>query len=153
MAALFSWLPSLPYPEEQDGYWSPVTSTLDWCEEVRMPNMRLERCLYLRRTMSLRHTLQSLSTRSRILLFMYLASKGIRNCLKHGHDTVFLVAFIGYVLVGTGSFLFHATLKCKLEMTSTTLFVSDAHRPYAARGRTFNDIHHVSYVLRNILIW
>lgn len=47
------------------------------------------------------------------LLFMYLASKGIRNCLKHGHDTVFLVAFVGYVLVGTGSFLFHATLKCK----------------------------------------
>lgn len=45
---------------------------------------------------------------------MYLASKGIRNCLKYGHDTVFLVAFIGYVLVGTGSFLFHATLKCKL---------------------------------------
>jgi hypothetical protein len=32
---LFSWLPSLPYPPEQDGYWSPVTSTLDWCEEVR----------------------------------------------------------------------------------------------------------------------
>lgn len=49
------------------------------------------------------------------LLFMYLASKGIRNCLKYGHDTVFLVAFIGYVLVGTGSFLFHATLKCKPE--------------------------------------
>ena len=46
------------------------------------------------------------------LLFMYLAAKGIRNCLKHGHDTVFLVAFIGYLLVGTGSFLFHATLKC-----------------------------------------
>lgn len=46
------------------------------------------------------------------LLFMYLAAKGIRNCLKNGHDTVFLVAFIGYLLVGTGSFLFHATLKC-----------------------------------------
>ena len=48
------------------------------------------------------------------LLFIYLASKGIRNCLKYGHDTVFLVAFIGYALVGTGSFLFHATLKCRL---------------------------------------
>lgn len=48
------------------------------------------------------------------LLFMYLAAKGIHNCLKNGHDTVFLVAFVGYLLVGTGSFLFHATLKCKL---------------------------------------
>jgi dihydroceramidase len=44
---------------------------------------------------------------------MYLATKGIRNCLANGHDTVFLVAFVGYLLVGTGSFLFHATLKCK----------------------------------------
>jgi hypothetical protein len=43
---------------------------------------------------------------------MFLAAKGIRNCIKHGHDTVFLVAFIGYLLVGSGSFLFHATLKC-----------------------------------------
>lgn len=49
------------------------------------------------------------------LLFMYLASKGVRSCLKYGHDTVFLVAFVGYVLVGTGSFLFHATLKCKFR--------------------------------------
>jgi dihydroceramidase len=47
------------------------------------------------------------------LLFMYLAAKGIRSCLVHGHDTVFMVAFIGYLLVGSGSFLFHATLKCR----------------------------------------
>ncbi|KAL8771177.1 MAG: hypothetical protein Q9209_003348 [Squamulea sp. 1 TL-2023] len=47
------------------------------------------------------------------LMFVFLAFKGIRNCRRHGHDTVFLVAFVGYLLVGTGSFLFHATLKCK----------------------------------------
>lgn len=34
MAAFFSMLPSIPYPPEQHGRWSPVTSTLDWCEEV-----------------------------------------------------------------------------------------------------------------------
>ena len=34
MAAFFSRLPSIPYPPEQDGFFSPVTSTLDWCEEV-----------------------------------------------------------------------------------------------------------------------
>lgn len=44
---------------------------------------------------------------------MYLSAKGIRNCITEGHDTVFLVSFIGYLLVGSGSFLFHATLKCK----------------------------------------
>ena len=46
------------------------------------------------------------------LLFIYLAAKGIHMCLTNGHDTVFLVAYVGYLLVGSGSFLFHATLKC-----------------------------------------
>lgn len=44
---------------------------------------------------------------------MYLGIKGVRNCLKHGHDTVFMVTFLGYLAVGTGSFMFHSTLKCK----------------------------------------
>lgn len=47
------------------------------------------------------------------LLFVYLAIKGIANCLRNGHDGIFLVTFIGYLLVGIGSFLFHSTLKCK----------------------------------------
>lgn len=46
------------------------------------------------------------------LWFMYLSAKGIRNCLKNGHEIVFLVSYIGYLLVGCGSFLFHASLKC-----------------------------------------
>jgi dihydroceramidase len=44
-------------------------------------------------------------------MFMYLAYKGIRSCVKHGHDTVFRVAYFGYFLVGTGSFMFHTTLR------------------------------------------
>ena len=43
---------------------------------------------------------------------MALAVRGIRNCLRYEHDSIFLIGFIGYGLVGTGSFLFHATLKC-----------------------------------------
>lgn len=30
-----SLLPSFPYPSAGDGFWSPVTATLNWCEEVR----------------------------------------------------------------------------------------------------------------------
>lgn len=44
---------------------------------------------------------------------MYLSAKGIENCLAHGHGTVFMISYIGYLLVGSGSFLFHATLKCR----------------------------------------
>ena len=46
------------------------------------------------------------------LLFLYLAWAGIKSCRKHGHDSVFAVAYFGYFLVGTGSFMFHTTLKC-----------------------------------------
>lgn len=46
------------------------------------------------------------------LLFMYLAAVGMNSCRKHGHDAVFAVAYFGYLLVGIGSFMFHATLKC-----------------------------------------
>ncbi|KAL6708444.1 alkaline ceramidase ydc1 [Coniothyrium glycines] len=100
MAALFAQLPSIPYPPEQDGFWSPVTSTLDWCEENYVVTQ---------------YSAEIINTITNFL-FMYLATKGIRNCLKHGHDTVFLVAFIGYLLTGTGSFLFHATLKYPMQL-------------------------------------
>ncbi|KAE8870249.1 hypothetical protein PTNB29_00593 [Pyrenophora teres f. teres] len=100
MASLISRLPSIAYPPEQDGWFSPVTSTLDWCEENYVVTQ---------------YAAEVINTFTN-LLFMYLAAKGIRNCLKHGHDTVFLVAFIGYLLVGSGSFLFHATLKYPMQL-------------------------------------
>lgn len=40
---MWSWLPSVPYPPSRDGYWSPVTSTLNWCEEVR-PAAMMGKC-------------------------------------------------------------------------------------------------------------
>jgi hypothetical protein len=58
------------------------------------------------------------------LSFMYLASKGIRNCLKNGHDPVFLIAYVGYLLVGTGSLLFHATLKCKFSTMASRIHLT-----------------------------
>lgn len=45
------------------------------------------------------------------LLFIGLAVKGLLNCVKHGHDTIFAVSFVGYGLVGAASLAFHATLK------------------------------------------
>ncbi|KAH7080560.1 ceramidase [Paraphoma chrysanthemicola] len=120
-ATLFSKLPSIAYPPEQTGRWSPVTSTLDWCEENYVVTQ---------------YSAEIVNTLTN-LLFIYLASKGIRSCLKHGHDTVFLVAFIGYLLVGSGSFLFHATLKYpmqlvdELSMIYTTCLMNYATFSYA----------------------
>ncbi|KAH8727599.1 ceramidase [Phaeosphaeriaceae sp. PMI808] len=99
-ASIFSRLPSIPYPLEQEGRWSPVTSTLDWCEENYVVTQ---------------YSAEIVNTLTN-LLFVYLAVKGIRSCIIHGHDTVFLVSFIGYLLVGSGSFLFHATLKYPMQL-------------------------------------
>lgn len=46
------------------------------------------------------------------LIFMYLGVKGIRNCIQNSHASVYIVAFIGYIIVGLGSMAFHTTLKC-----------------------------------------
>ncbi|KAK7193831.1 Alkaline ceramidase 3 [Paraphaeosphaeria sporulosa] len=96
-------LPSLKYPPAQAGRWSPVTSTLNWCEEDYYATI---------------YSAEIINTLTNIW-FMYLSAKGIHNCLTNGHDTTFLVSYIGYLLVGTGSFLFHSTLKCMYNHHST----------------------------------
>ncbi|KAG8625821.1 hypothetical protein KVT40_006222 [Elsinoe batatas] len=95
-----AWLPSIPYPPGKKGYWEPVTSTLNWCEEDYYATV---------------YSAEIVNTLTN-LLFQYLAFKGCYNCIKNGHDRIFLVTFIGYFLVGTGSFLFHSTLKYPMQL-------------------------------------
>ncbi|KAF2398220.1 alkaline phytoceramidase [Trichodelitschia bisporula] len=95
-----SWLPSTPYPAAKDGFWGPVTSTLNWCEEDYYAS----------------HYLAEIVNSLTNLIFVVLAFKGIANCLRNGHDTVFVVAFVSYLLVGLGSFFFHATLLYPMQL-------------------------------------
>ncbi|KAI4726838.1 alkaline ceramidase-like protein [Aureobasidium sp. EXF-10728] len=95
-----SLLPSIPYPPSGDGYWSPVTSTLNWCEEDYYATI---------------YSAEIVNTLTN-LLFVWLAFRGINNCIQNGHDRIFLVTFIGYLVVGTGSFLFHSTLKYPMQL-------------------------------------
>lgn len=46
------------------------------------------------------------------VIFIHLGIMGIRDCLRYGHDRVFITSYLGYIIVGLGSMLFHATLKC-----------------------------------------
>jgi dihydroceramidase len=50
------------------------------------------------------------------LLFIYLAFKGMHNCYRHGHDRIFFLSFVGYLIVGCGSFAFHSTLKYPMQL-------------------------------------
>ncbi|KAF3393028.1 Alkaline ceramidase 3 [Talaromyces pinophilus] len=100
MAEHWPHFPFIPYPPSKAGYWSPVTSTLNWCEEDYYA------------TPYSAEIVNSFTN----LLFMLLGIKGILNVRKHGHDKVFEIAFYGYLLVGTGSFLFHSTLKYPMQL-------------------------------------
>ncbi|MCJ1273724.1 hypothetical protein MMC21_001517 [Puttea exsequens] len=96
-----SWLPSISYgAPSPGGYWDPVTSTINWCEEDYYAT----------------HYAAEIVNTLTNLLFVYLAYLGIRSCRRNAHDAIFLVSFIGYLLVGTGSFLFHATLKYPMQL-------------------------------------
>jgi len=117
-----SWLPSIPYPvPDQPGYWDPVTSTLNWCEEDYYATY---------------YSAEIINTLTN-LMFIWLAYEGVKSCLKHGHDTVFTVAYIGYFLVGIGSFMFHTTLKYpwqlvdELNMIYTTCLMVYAGLSYS----------------------
>ncbi|KAI9851657.1 MAG: hypothetical protein M1838_003126 [Thelocarpon superellum] len=91
---------SFPYPPSQPGFWEPVTSTLNWCEEDYYATI---------------YSAEIVNTLTN-LLFMFLSFKGLRNCYVHQHDTIFSVAFVGYFLVGLGSFFFHTTLKYPMQL-------------------------------------
>lgn len=114
-----AWLPSIPYPAPGDGYWSPVTSTLNWCEEVSHPKNKLSRKLpnTFQDYYATVYFAEIVNTFTN-LLFLWLGVKGVLNCRKEGHEKIFLISFLGYLVVGCGSFLFHATLKCNYHLFS-----------------------------------
>ncbi|KAH7355309.1 ceramidase [Rhexocercosporidium sp. MPI-PUGE-AT-0058] len=95
-----SFLPSVQYPPAGDGYWSPVTSTLNWCEED----------YYV--TSYSAEIINSVTN----LIFVFLAYKGISSCIRYKHDNVYLAGFISYLIIGLGSFCFHTTLKYPMQL-------------------------------------
>ena len=84
------------------------------------------------------------------LAFVYLAYRGISNCVRNGHDTVFLVGFISYLIIGLGSFLFHSSLNCMYFRDHFFREILMPCRWHAAIRRAFHDLHHMRYVLCHI---
>lgn len=117
-----TFLPSWPYPPpDQTGFWEPVTSTLQWCEEDYYATY---------------YSAEIMNTLTN-LMFWYCAIQGVKSCRQNGHDKVFEVAYLGYLAVGFGSFMFHTSLKYpwqlvdELNMIYTTClmgYASLSHR-------------------------
>ncbi|KAK4071279.1 uncharacterized protein Triagg1_6310 [Trichoderma aggressivum f. europaeum] len=87
----------IPYPTANPGhgFWGEQTSTLNFCEEdYALSSYCAEFC----------NTVTN-------AIFMWLGVRGIINCVQQGHPSIFLISYIGYMVVGLGSILFHTTLK------------------------------------------
>ncbi|SPQ19336.1 c804d4db-4c73-4ac4-840f-b0914149d89c [Thermothielavioides terrestris] len=90
----------IPYRESRDGFWGEQTSTLNWCEEDY--NI----------TFYCAEVVNTLTN----LVFMYLGLKGLRNVLAYSHSRVFILVYLGYLVVGLGSMAFHTTLKYEMQL-------------------------------------
>lgn len=122
-----------------EGYWGEKTSTLNFCEEVRNSSStvlgvadpclppstqdyvvsyycaevcNVSYCHILLFQSALVFTDLTLKKTLTNLLFLWLGFKGVHNCTSQGHPRIFLVAYLGYVIVGLGSTAFHTSLKC-----------------------------------------
>jgi len=104
----------IPYREARDGFWGEQTSTLNWCEEVNnsTPRKLLQIICLPAQDYNITFYCAEVVNTVTNLIFMWLGFKGFRNVIKYSHDRVFILAFLGYIVVGLGSMAFHATLKC-----------------------------------------
>jgi len=110
--------------ESHKGYWDPQTSTVDWCES----NYTVTR-----------YCAEAFNASTNIL-FLYLGLKGVA---KYRHDPILLISYIGYLTVGIGSFLFHATLKYSMQLldelpmiwTASILLYASLSRSVASPAR------------------
>lgn len=85
-----------PYRAARHGIWQPQTSTLNWCEEDYNVTPYIAEFF---------NTITN-------LIFIYLGIMGVRDCLRYGAARIYILTYLGYIVVGLGSMAFHATLKC-----------------------------------------
>ncbi|KAK3330867.1 ceramidase [Apodospora peruviana] len=90
----------IPYREDRDGFWGEQTSTLNWCEE----------------DYNVTYYVAELVNTLTNLVFLWLGVKGLINVIQYKHSRVFIVVWLGYLLVGLGSMAFHATLKYEMQL-------------------------------------
>lgn len=133
----------IPYPTANpgNGFWGEQTSTLNFCEEVServcgsffffffsfslsntnsqkdyaLSSYCAEFCnVSIVNKLPFSHVFL-LTPRQTVTnaLFLWLGIRGIINCIQQKHPSIFLISYIGYMVVGLGSILFHTTLKCK----------------------------------------
>ncbi|KAI2620780.1 alkaline dihydroceramidase [Xylaria nigripes] len=130
---------SFPYHDPRPGFWGEKTVTLNFCEEVQqilLAKTRTVQLTPLDQDYVMSYYIAEVCNTLTNIMFLWLGIRGIRGCLKYSHPPIFLITFIGYMVVGCGSTLFHATLKYpmqlvdELAMIYTTCFMAHATFSY-----------------------
>ncbi|KAI8333860.1 ceramidase [Chlamydoabsidia padenii] len=85
---------------QEDYYWGPVTATIDWCEENYAVTPYVAEFI---------NTTTNLS-------FALLSLFGIYNTIYYGCKKSFIIAHLGVLLVGFGSWCFHMTLQYEMQL-------------------------------------
>ncbi|TFB05808.1 Alkaline ceramidase 3 [Trichoderma ghanense] len=101
---------SYPYPtaDPGNGFWGEQTSTLNFCEETLISSCRNAKNF---KDYALTSYCAELCNTVTNAIFMWLGIRGVVNCLQQKHPSIFLISYLGYMVVGLGSILFHTTLK------------------------------------------
>ncbi|KAI9480486.1 MAG: alkaline dihydroceramidase [Benjaminiella poitrasii] len=83
-----------------ENFWGEVTSTIDWCEENYTVSPYLAEFF---------NTTTNLG-------FVFFSLFGVYNILKNESSKTFILAYIGVIFVGFGSWCFHMTLQYKMQL-------------------------------------
>ncbi|KAI8994307.1 ceramidase [Gaertneriomyces semiglobifer] len=84
----------------KDGFWGPVTATLDWCEENYIVSPYLA----------------EMWNSTSNLFFLLLPLIGIYSCIKTQSERRYWLSYFALMLVGLGSFMFHGTLVWSMQL-------------------------------------
>ncbi len=85
---------------EGDGFWGPVTATIDWCEENYVISPYVAEMV---------NTLTN-------FVYIILAVELWRSARKYHHGNIYLLVSLGLMAVGIGSFMFHMTLRYEYQL-------------------------------------
>ncbi|KAJ3178476.1 Alkaline ceramidase 3 [Geranomyces variabilis] len=108
----------------REGYWGPVTSTLDWCEE----------------NYEVLPMIAEMWNASTNIFFLLWPLVGIYSAYKTNSERGYYASYAALMLVGCGSFLFHGTLTYTMQlldelpmMLATCIFVYTHIQMFATR--------------------
>ncbi|KAH3666491.1 hypothetical protein OGAPHI_003487 [Ogataea philodendri] len=113
--SLLQQLTLFQYKEPSEGYWGPVTATIDWCEENYVVSPFFAEIVNATTNLS----------------FYFLSLNLLRSAIKNDHGLMFVFVSIGMCVVGIGSWLFHMTLKYEFQLLDELPMIYVTAIPFA----------------------